>query len=100
MNFTHWLVIISVLISVGGSYTYISDTLSGKTKPNRVSWLMWSLAPLISLGAALSSGGDLWANMRVFTAGFIPLVIFCVSFINPKSYWKLNFFDLACGLCS
>lgn len=100
MNFTHWLVIISVVISVGGSYPYIRDTLSGKTKPNRVSWLMWSLAPLISLGAALSSGGDLWANVRVFAAGFVPLVIFCVSFINPKSYWKLTFFDLVCGLCS
>ncbi|HRY82252.1 MAG TPA: hypothetical protein P5232_00890 [Candidatus Moranbacteria bacterium] len=100
MIFTHWLVIAGVIVGFGGSFKYIRDTLIGETKPNRVSWLMWSLAPLISLGAALSSGGDFWANIRVFTAGFIPLIIFIISFVNPKSYWKITFFDLVCGACS
>lgn len=100
MNYTHWLVILSILISLGGSFAYIRDTLAGRTKPNRVSWLMWSLAPLIGTGAALSAQADWWVTIRTFLAGFLPLLVFIASFINSKSYWKLTLFDIACGACS
>ncbi|MDD4332837.1 MAG: hypothetical protein PHT51_01885 [Patescibacteria group bacterium] len=100
MNFAHWLVILSVFVSASGSYAYIRDTLSGKTKPNRVSWLMWSLAPLIGTLAALSIKADFWATSRIFLAGFFPLLVFIFSFVNPKSYWKLTIFDVICGICS
>lgn len=100
MNYTHWLVVLSSLISIGGSYTYIRDTLTGKTKPNRVSWLMWSVAPLISMVAAISANADYWVTVRVFLSGFLPLMIFLASFFNPKSYWKLTSFDIVCGACS
>ncbi len=100
ISFVHWLVILSSLISVGGSATYIRDTWRGGTKPNRVSWSMWALALLIGTGAALYAGADAWTTVRIFLSGFLPLIVFSVSFINPKSYWKLTSFDLLCGACS
>lgn len=100
LSFIHWLVLLSALISVMGSSAYIRDTLKGKTKPNRVSWSLWALAPLIGTGAALSAGADAWATFRVFLSGFLPLIVFLGSFANPKSYWKLTPFDLACGACA
>lgn len=100
MNFSYALVVASVLIVIAGAGAYIRDTLSGKTKPNRVSWAMWALAPLIGTAAALASHADAWATARIFFAGFLPLLIFAASFINPKSYWKLTGFDLLCGLCA
>jgi len=100
MSYAHWLVIPSSIISIGGSYTYIRDTLSGKTKPNRISWLMWSVAPFIGMAAALSANADYWVTVRVFLSGFLPLLIFFASFLNPKSYWKLTLFDIICGACS
>lgn len=100
MNYAHWLVVLSAIISIGGSYVYIRDTLTGKTKPNRASWLMWSIAPLIGTAAAISASADYWATVRVFLSGFLPFVIFLSSFLNPKSYWKLTIFDIACGACS
>lgn len=100
LSFVHGLVVISVFISVAGSAAYIRDTLRGKTKPNRVSWSMWALAPLIGTAAALSSEADPWAVARVFLAGFLPLIVFFASFINPQSYWKLTLFDVLCGACS
>lgn len=98
--FVHWLVILSAIISIAGSATYIRDTIRGKTKPNRLSWGIWALAPLISVGAAISAGADLWATSRIFLAGFIPLIIFAASFVNRQSYWKLTAFDFACGALS
>ena len=100
ISFIHWLVIISAFISIGGAYAYIKDTLAGKTKPNRVSWSMWALAPLIGTAAAINSDADLWATARTFLAGFAPLLVFLASFLNKQSYWKLTAFDFLCCLFS
>ncbi|WP_299403284.1 hypothetical protein [Acaryochloris sp. IP29b_bin.148] len=100
LSFIHWLVILSALISAAGAFAYIRDTLAGRTKPNRVSWSMWALPPLISTGAALSAGADPWATLRIFIAGLLPLLIFLASFANQQSYWKMGAFDLTCGAFS
>jgi len=100
MIFVHWLVVVSVIVSLAGSCAYIIDTLKGKSKPNRVSWFIWATAPLIGTAAALSAHADFWATTRIFMSGFVPLLVFIVSFINPKSYWKLTKFDFTCGICS
>jgi hypothetical protein len=100
LSWVHWLVILSALISIFGASFYIRDTLVGKTKPNRITWSMWATAPLIGTAAAVASGADFWAIVRVFLAGFMPLLIFLASFINRRSYWRLNKFDLGCGALS
>lgn len=98
LSLIHWLVVFSVLISVAGAAVYIRDTLAGQTQPNRVSWSMWALSPLISTAAALSGGADRWATLRIFVAGLLPLLIFLASFVNQHSYWKMGVFDLICGV--
>lgn len=97
---THWLVVVSVCISIVGSAAYIRDTLAGKSKPNRVSWFLWAFVPLLGAGAGLSLHADLWATIRVIVSGLVPLAIFFVSFINPNAYWKLSKFDVLCGAVS
>jgi hypothetical protein len=97
MTFPQILVVISALLLFWGGYDYLRDTLAGKTKPNRVSWSLWALAPLISLGAAFSADADLWASVRVLVGGIVPAVIFLASFINKNSYWRLGRFDWFCG---
>ena len=100
MNYTHWLVIASIIISIGGASAYIRDTVKGITKPNRVSWSMWALAPLVGASTAISAQADFWATARIFLAGLLPLIIFLASFANSKSYCKLTPFDIACGAFS
>ena len=97
MTFPQFLVVVSVLLMVWGAYDYLRDTLAGKTKPNRVSWSLWALAPLISLGAAFDADADVWASIRVLVGGIVPAVIFLASFINKNSYWRLGRFDWLCG---
>lgn len=100
MSIAHWLVVLSVPIIIAGSVAYIRDTLAGKSKPNRITWSMWALAPLIGTAAAMSAHADIWATVRVFLAGFLPLLVLAASFINRQSYWKLTIFDMLCGACS
>lgn len=100
IKFVHWLVILSICISIAGATAYIRDTLRGKTRPNRVSWSMWALAPLIGTAAAIAGGADFWGTSRIFLAGFLPLLVFLATFVNKQSYWKLNTFDVICGCFS
>ncbi len=48
---------LSIIISLFGAYKYTLDTINGKTKPNRISWFLWAIAPLIGVGASLQGGG-------------------------------------------
>lgn len=93
------IVFLGAAINLAGSSLYIKGTLQGKVKPNRVSFLLWGVAPLIGGAAALSSGVQL-AVIPVLFAGIIPLLIFAASFVNKKAYWKLESFDYICGLFS
>ncbi|MEK7719659.1 MAG: hypothetical protein AAB347_08635, partial [Bacteroidota bacterium] len=56
--------------------------------------------PLIGTAAALYAHADIWATVRIFLAGFLPLIVFIASFINRQSFWKLTPFDFLCGACS
>jgi hypothetical protein len=92
-------VIFSALLSSIGGFTYIRDTLQGKTKPNKVSWFLWALAPLVAFFIQKNEGVG-WANLLTFMVGFLPLLIFISSFVNKKSYWKITKFDCICGVLS
>ena len=96
---SYWPVILGSFVNLLGTSYYILNTVRGVTKPNRMTWLMWSIAPLIGTAAALASGVT-WATLPVFMAGLMPLTVFIASFVNPHSYWKLEPFDYLCGILS
>ncbi len=79
-----YVVLIGAGVGFVGTYAYIRETIRGRTKPNKITWLMWSVAPLIGTAAALSDGVR-WAVLPVFMSGFGPLLIFIASFVNSKS---------------
>lgn len=99
LQYLGYLVFVGATVHILGSFAYLRDTLRGTTKPNRVTFLIWGIAPLIGVAAALTDGVG-WAILPVFMAGFFPLVIFFASFVNPNAYWKLGRFDYICGFFS
>jgi hypothetical protein len=94
-----YIVILGVGAKSIGVFIYIRATIRGVVKPNRITWLIWSIAPLIATAASVSIGAR-WSVLPVFMSGFGPLLVFLASFANPESYWKLKNFDYACGVCS
>ena len=75
------------------------DTLRGTTKPNRVTWLLWAVAPLLAAAVELNAGVGLRA-LPTFMIGFLPLLVFAASFHNPVAVWKVRRIDYACGAMS
>lgn len=92
-------VILGALISFIGILSYLISTIRGKTKPNRVTWFLWALAPLVAFSAEIKEGVGIQALMT-FMVGFNPLLIFLASFINKKSVWKLRRLDFIYGAIS
>lgn len=82
----YFAVVGAAIASLGGLY-YLYDTIRGKTKPNRVTWLLWGLFPMVIFIAQRAQGveGLSWVS---FAAGFTPILILLASFINKKAYWK------------
>ncbi len=94
-----YAVLIAAVASLFAAFAYIRSMFKGQTKPNRVTWIMWSIAPLIATAASLSSQVS-WAVVPVFMSGLSPLLIFIASFLNKKAYWKTGVFDYVCGVLS
>lgn len=92
-------VFLGATLSIIGALSYARDTIRGVTKPNRVSWLLWTIAPLLAFAAELRQGVGLQSVMT-FAVGFAPFIILCSSFFNRDSVWKLGAFDFTCGLVS
>lgn len=88
---------LAAFITVAGSFSYFRDTLMGKAKPNRVSFIIWGIAPLIAFFSQLEKGVGIQALFTLLV-GLAPLAIFAASFFDRKAYWKLTAFDLICGL--
>jgi hypothetical protein len=92
-------VIIGTLIGAAGALAYLWDTIKGKVRPNRVSFLLWAIAPMIAFAAQIKQGVGL-ESLMTFSTGFLPLLIFIASFTNINAEWKLTSFDVACGFLS
>lgn len=86
-----------VLLNSVGMISYIIDTIKGKVKPNRVTFFLWALAPMIAFASEITQGVGL-QSLLTFSVGFWPMLTLIASFLNKKSYWKTTKFDLACGV--
>jgi hypothetical protein len=92
-------VILGVILQSIGGFSYLKDTLKGKVQPNKVSWLLWAIAPLVAFAAELSQGVGI-QSLTTFIVGFIPLVVLIASFTSKKAEWKLSKLDVICGVFS
>jgi hypothetical protein len=91
--------ILGAVIIVAGNAVYAVDTVRGNTQPNRVSWTLWMVAPLIGFAAEVTQHVGL-QSLLTFAIGVGPLLVVCASFLDPKAYARVTPFDIACGALS
>jgi hypothetical protein len=92
-------VIVGTMIGSAGMIGYLAETIQGKVRPNKVTFFMWALAPLIAFAAEIKQGVGI-QSLMTFSVGFLPLLIFIASFLNKKARWKIGKFDILCGALS
>jgi len=82
-----YFAIVSALVSSTGGLYYLYKTITGKTRPNRTTWLLWGLLPMIAFVAQRAQGVEAMSWIT-FAAGLISFLIVLASFLNKKAYWK------------
>ncbi len=92
-------VLVGALLNITGSLTYAWSTLKGSTKPNRVSWFLWMVIPMIAFFAQIGEGVGL-SSLMTFMVGFGPFLVLTASLMNKKAYWKVSKLDKWCGALS
>lgn len=92
-------VYLAIALNFIGGVGYLIDTWKGKTKPNRVTWLLWGVIPLIVFLAQLQKEVGLVSLMTLGIA-ILPFAIFFLTFVVRSGQWQLTKFDYVCGTLS
>ena len=93
------LALLGALIVLLADGKYLVNTLKGKTRPNKVSWLIWGIAPALAFSAEFKQNVG-WPSLMTLSIAIVPFLIFLGSFLNKKSQWKITKFDIFCGSLS
>jgi hypothetical protein len=91
------LAIVGALLPLAGFAKYIRDMFRGDADPNRVSWALWALSPLIAFPAELAQHARLQPALVTLALGLGPLAVLAVSLTRRECYWRLGRFDYICG---
>jgi hypothetical protein len=92
-------VLLGMALSLAGSASYCRAMLQGRAQPNRVSWMLWALAPLVAFAAELSERVGL-PSVLTLSVGVGPLCVFLCSFAVSAGRWQIGPVDIACGVLS
>lgn len=93
------IIYLGTAISLLFTFQYIKSIFRGGTRPNMVSWLVWSLAPFIAVFLGYKAGGGI-SLLGAFMSGFSPLLIFIFCLFKKDSFWKITLLDVFCGILS
>ncbi len=93
-------VYVGIAIASVGSVAYFIEVLRGRARPNRISFFLWSINPIIAFFAQTSQGVSLQSSLLALSQGIFPFLILLASFANKKSEWKITKRDLFLGSLS
>lgn len=92
-------IIIAVIVNLIGYFWYVKNMVLENTKPNLVSWFIWMFTPFIGIFFQIRAGATL-SVLPILMGGFLSLVIIFISLFRKNAYWKINSFDIICGIIS
>ena len=93
------LITLAIAANTIATLSYVVATVKGEVKPNKISFLFWSLPPIITFFAQITQGVGIQSLMSL-SVSILPLLVFIASFTNKKSHWAIRPFDLLCGSLS
>jgi len=93
------IIFVGVAISFITSLWYVRNIFFGSTRPNLVSYFIWMLAPFVGVFLQLKAGAG-FSSLGVFMAGFGPFLVILFCLFKKNAFWKINTFDIICGLFS
>lgn len=88
---------VAAIINILGVATYVIATAKGTARPNRVTWFVLGIAPMVAFASMLSKDVSLAQSALTLSAGLSPFMVFATTFFVKHPAWKIEKFDIACG---
>ncbi len=95
--FDERIMYVAALLIGWGTYCYLRDMHSSDTRPNLVTWFLWSLTPMIAFAAQIQAKVGP-AALLTLMVGLCPLAVFVAGL--RKGDFRPTYFDLLCGSAS
>lgn len=86
--------VVSGIVQISAIVPYIRDMLRGTTRPNIVSWALWTLIQVIAIAAQLSAGAS-WSIILLFAMTFNTSLVTILGLIG-YGYKKYSWLDWGC----
>src|SRR5579863_1126185 len=90
------LAIAGSVVNFAACLSYVRAILKGEAAPNRVTWFLWALVPLIAGVAQLRAGVGI-STLVVLSVGAGPACVVLASFVRGTGSWQLGPFDYVWG---
>lgn len=91
--------LLGLLLTGIGTVKYIHSMYEGNAKPNRVTYFLWTLAPLVAFAGEVSEGVG-FRTLFTLSVGLNPLSILVFSFIFKQAHWDIKKRDYVFGATS
>lgn len=92
-----WSVFIAISIRLLSGIGYLRSVLRGRSKPNPITWLIWSLTAFVAFFAQLNSGVGISAYMTL-AIGLSPFFIFITALLKHPAAPHFTPFNIGCGI--
>ena len=89
----------AIVVNFVACLSYVRAVLKAEATPNRVTWFLWAIVPLIAGAAQFRSGVGI-STLVVVVVGAGPACVLLASFVGGVGWWRLGPFDYVCGACS
>ncbi len=92
MNWHATIGILAGVVQVASVIPYVRDMLKGRTRPNMVTWLLWTILQIIVIFAQFSAGAS-WSViiLIVMTFNTVLVTILCLKGYGYKKYGILDY---------
>lgn len=90
-----WFIYVAATMRLVGGVSYFLATLNGKARPHAISWLIWSVTPMITFFAEASAGVGPIAIVTLALA-ISPMMVFVAALVKDRSLLRVNHFDIWC----
>jgi hypothetical protein len=91
----HYFVFIGLVIQVISGVVYCRAIASDNATPQRTSWLLWAVSPLVASCIALADGAT-WSVVPIAAAGLVPLSVLIFAIVKKSGSWKLDALSVVC----
>ena len=81
------MAVVAAVIALAGSVPYVIDTLSGHTRPNRATWMVYAVVGCLAVVSSYAAGGR-WSLLLGVAYAIGPIAILLASIRHGEGGWS------------